>query len=104
MDHRPPDHLKPAAAEFWTRVQHDYGIADPPGLALLTAACELLDRAAEARAAIERDGVVYTDRFGAPRPRPEVAIERNALIAFGRTLKVLGVDLQPPQPAASRRR
>lgn len=104
MTHRPPEHLQPDAAEFWRQVQHDYGIVDPPGLALLTSACELLDRAAEARRAIEQEGVTYTDRFGAPRTRPEVAVERNAVIAFGRTLKVLGLDLQPPQMTANRRR
>ena len=52
--------------------------------------------AEKARAAIAQDGATYIDRFGAPRTRPEIAIERDSRQAFARLLAQL--DLRPPSP------
>ncbi|WP_439406902.1 P27 family phage terminase small subunit [Bradyrhizobium sp. DASA03076] len=60
---------------------------------LLTKACEALDRIEEARAAIKIHGLTYTDRFGTPRARTEVAIERDNRLAVARLFRELGLDL-----------
>jgi hypothetical protein len=65
---------------------------------LLTLAAEAWETGQEARAAIAKHSAVYVDRFGAPRKRPEVAIQAEARIAFARLLREL--DLDPPAVAS----
>jgi hypothetical protein len=53
-----------------------------------------------AREVLDKDGLTYTDRFGAPRARPEVAIERDSRIAFARLVRELALDVEaPPEPS-----
>jgi hypothetical protein len=54
------------------------------------------DRCVAAREILDREGLTYTDRFGQPKARPEVAIERDGRIAFARLLRELGLDVEPP--------
>jgi hypothetical protein len=68
---------------------------------LLQLAAEAWDRAEEAREALAQHGNVYNDRFGSPRARPEIAIERDSRLAFARLLRELDLDAEPP-PDASR--
>jgi phage terminase small subunit len=65
-------------------------------LHLLVLACEALDRAAQAREAIAEHGPVFVDRYGQPRARPEVQIERDSRIAFARLLRELALDVEGP--------
>jgi hypothetical protein len=65
---------------------------------LLTLAGEAWDRAVAAREAIGKHGITYEDRFGAPRARPEIAIERDSRIAFARLVRELKLDLEPDAP------
>jgi phage terminase small subunit len=67
-------------------------------LKLLVLAGEAFDRAAEAREAISKHGTTYVDRFNQPRARPEVAIARDASIAFARLLRELALDVAAPDP------
>ena len=39
--------------------------------------------------------MVYLDRFGAPRTRPEVRIENDSRLAFARLVKALDLDALP---------
>ena len=59
---------------------------------LLTLAAEALDRAHEARVALKREGLTFTDRFGSPKIRPEAAVERDSRLSFARLLRELGLD------------
>jgi hypothetical protein len=60
-------------------------------LRLLQAACESWDRKEQARAVIDKLGTSYVDRFGAPRLRPEVAVERDSRLAFVRIVRELDI-------------
>jgi hypothetical protein len=73
----------------------DYGIEDTGGIAVLTLAAQALDRAEAARMAIENDGMFITDRWGAKRPHPGVAIERDARAGALSAIKNLRLDLEP---------
>ena len=66
---------------------------------LLEGACGAWDRMVEARLALDEHGLIYQDRNGEPKARPEVAIERDARIGFARLVRELDLDgAPPPQP------
>jgi phage terminase small subunit len=94
-----PSYLTAAAKRWWKSVLANYALEDHH-LHLLRLACEALDRAEEARAALATLGTTYLDRFNAPHPRPEVAIERDSRIAYARLCREL--DLDTEMPASSR--
>ena len=91
----PPEHLESATAKWWTAVAGEYEL-EPHHLRLLTLAAEVWDRKEQSRALLRKEGLTYDDRFGAPRARPEVAVERDSRIAFARLLRELALDVEPP--------
>ena len=74
----PPRHLRAATKRWWKRQ-----LSSPPtSWTSTTCGCwpwpaAPWDRAEQAREVLDRQGVTYNDRFGQPRTRPEVAIERR---------------------------
>jgi len=105
-----PSHLSSTARRWWHAVNAEYQL-EPHHLHLLRLACEALDRAEEARTALAVHGTTYQDRFGAPRLRPEVAIERDSRLAFARLCRELDLDTEAavsartaPPPLRSNRR
>lgn len=73
---------------------------EPHHVRLLTLAAEAWDRKQQARRALVKHGTTYTDRFGQPRARPEIAIERDSCLAFARLVRELGLkELEPPDGA-----
>src|SRR5690606_15615164 len=90
-----PEHLQPPTRRWWAAVLHDYEL-EPHHVRLLTLAAEAWDRTVAAREAIEQHGLTYTDRFGAPKARPVVAVERVIRISFARLLRELDLDVEPP--------
>jgi phage terminase small subunit len=100
----PPSHLRQPTREWWSSVVGDFDL-DPHHVRLLTLAAEAWDRGQEAREALDSHGTTYTDRFGQPRARPEVAIERDSRLAFPRVLRELDLDgLPEPDPRPPRLR
>lgn len=91
---KPPKHLKPTTRRWWSWVLENFEIEEHH-MRVLTLAGESWDRAAAAREAITKHGLIYTDRFGAPKPRPEVAIARDNTIVFARLLRELRLDVEP---------
>jgi hypothetical protein len=79
---------------------------------LLTAAAESWDRLQAAREKMAQAGIgmTYTDRWGQPKARPEIGIERDSRLAFARLLRELALDVsgpddsRPPGISAGRRR
>jgi phage terminase small subunit len=97
---QPPQHLQPATAAWFSSVVEQY-VLEPHHVRLLTLACESWDRACAAREALAQHGMTFTDRFGRPCSRPEVAVQRDATIAFARLVRELDLDVEPP-PASRR--
>lgn len=95
---RPPGHLRAATRRWFAAVVSDYDL-DPHHVRLLTLAAEAWDRGQAAREIIDRDGMTFTDRFGQPKARPEIAIERDSRIGFARLIRELGLDVEPPPEA-----
>ena len=88
-----PTHLRAETRRWWSSVAADFEL-DPHHIRLLTLASESWDRGQQAREALEVAGIVFADRFGQPKARPEVAIERDSRIAFARLLRELGLDAE----------
>jgi hypothetical protein len=65
---KPPDHLSPAAAAWWSTVCRDYQL-EPHHLHLLRLACDALDRAEQAREVLQRDGITTFDDRKNVRPQ-----------------------------------
>jgi phage terminase small subunit len=103
---KPPAHLQKATKLWWKTIVADFEL-ESHHLRLLQAACESWDRLQAARIVLDRDGVSYVDRFGAPRARPEVAVERDAKVSFARLVRELNLDSAPgpdaPRPPAINR-
>ena len=89
-----PSHLREATQEWFVSVLRDYEL-EPHHVRLLTLAGEAWDRAQEARETLAVEGSYFTDRFGAPRAHPAVAVERDSRIAFARLLRELDLDAEP---------
>ena len=90
-----PPHLRPETAEWWAEVNREFDL-EHHHRRLLRLACEAWDRGQEAREALAEHGSVYVDRFGQPRARPEVAIERDSRVSFARMLRELALDVEGP--------
>lgn len=99
----PPPHLSERSAAFWRAVTAVYVVDDAPSLELLRRACEASDRADEARAVLDRDGLVVTTRLGEVRAHPCVAIERDSRNAVRQLLRELRVTDPPAEDRHSSR-
>ena len=94
---KPPGHLSKQSKDWFSWVVSEFELEEHH-LKLLTAACESWDRTQQARRRLKKYGLTYQDRFGAPRARPEVQIERDNRIAFARLLRELDLDIDQPGP------
>lgn len=91
MNKTAPDHLSPSAREWFDTIVKQCPTEEHHRRLILLAA-QAWDKAEEARKILEKEGIIYHDRFGAPRPHPAVAIERNAQIAFLRMVRALNFN------------
>ena len=89
-----PEHLDPETATWWEAVIEGYWL-EAHHVRLLTLAAESWDRCEGARKLIDEHGLTYTDRHGAPRTRPEIAVERDSRLSFARLLRELDLDSEP---------
>lgn len=88
-----PSHLSTSSKKLYRQLVADFGLdREPHALKTLQLACEALDRAAEAREVLAREGVIYQNRFGEPRTHPMVAVERDARVGALRALRELSLD------------
>jgi len=98
---RPPEGLSEASKKFWRSIVQGWEL-DPNHLELLRIACQQLDRAAQARAAVGEAGSYFTDKFGAVKPHPGLAVETQARKLFIQAVREIGLDARvteaPRQP------
>jgi phage terminase small subunit len=103
-DISPVRHLSKRSRALYRRIQSDYELGDHHRR-LLQLLCEALDRADAAQAAINEHGLTCEDRFGQTKPRPEVAIKRDAEVSAARLLREIDLDastisdVRPPRIA-----
>ncbi len=90
-----PKDLSPSAKEWFRRLTEEYGIEDDAGRLLLETAMKCLDRAEGARAMLERDGIIISDRFGQQKPHPAVTVERDARHGMLAALRAMNLDIEP---------
>ena len=90
-----PKHLSKEARRIFKDLCAEYGINDIAGLRILRVALEAFDRAQKARAAIDRDGMTFFDKFGQVKINPLIACERDSRAAFLAGLKALNLSLEP---------
>jgi P27 family predicted phage terminase small subunit len=98
---RPPAHLKAATRKWWGEVTGSYEL-EPHHLKLLEAACRAWDLMSQGEAALRRDGVFITDRYGTPKSHPAVSVVRDARVSFARLVRELDLEgevaADPRQP------
>jgi hypothetical protein len=97
----PPTGLGDRGRDLWIRIMAAYDISDEGGLALLQQCCQMVDRAEELRAAIDRDGAVVMTRSG-PKDHPGLKHELAARAFVCRTISRLGLDVEPLQSRVGR--
>ena len=90
---QPPAHLSVEAKKFWREINSLF-VLEVQDQRRLEIACTSLDRAAQARSAIAKDGATFADRFGQIRPHPAVAIERDAAKLYLQAIRQMGVDVE----------
>ncbi len=88
-DLAPPVHLSAERAELWQRVVEEFDL-EALDFELFRLALEAVDRAEEARQAIESDGAFIPGRYGL-RAHPAVAVERDSRLAAACLLRDLGL-------------
>ena len=92
---QPPKHLRPETQAWW-RLAIDTRDFKDHELRVLLVACETLDRREQAREALKKFGLTFTDAKGMVRQRPEICIERDCSAAFIRAVRALRLDPPPP--------
>ena len=98
---RAPAHLRPETARWYRSVVSEWALEDHH-LKILLVACEMWDRAADAREVIQAHGSTYLDRWQQPHVRPEVKVEYDSKSIFLRAVRELDLDLTEPVPAGRR--
>jgi hypothetical protein len=103
MTHRKaaPKHLSRSSAALWRRIQREIDL-EPHEIPLLKAFCESVDRAEEARRAVEQEGAYYRDFRGQPKPHPALREERDSRLAASPPLAFCAsCDLPTARPPRS---
>lgn len=90
------DHLTAATRRWVEQICADYDLESHHLRILLTAA-ESWDRAATARQAIEKHGLMVKDRYGQLKTNPAAETERSSKILFLRAIRELGLDVEGPE-------
>ena len=78
----------------WVKHTMDAIAMGPDEVRILILAGQAFDESQAARQVLEVQGLTYMDRWDCPRPRPEVAIERDGRAAYARLVGML--NLVPP--------
>jgi P27 family predicted phage terminase small subunit len=94
----PPPHLGDTGKALWRDLQAAFDLVDTDAQLLLDVCCQAYERALEARAAINREGLQTADRFGQFKPHPLLPVERDSRGQVMAAVKALGLNVEPLQP------
>lgn len=98
---RAPKHLRNETKTFWLSTVRNYELEEHH-LKLLSAACEVWDRATQAREAVEQAGAYFTNRHGEIKPHPALSVERDCRALFARLIRELSLTVDDPAEPYSR--
>ena len=87
-----PEHLEKGSKNLWKQVNSRYVLTDSQR-AMLQVGLEARDRADDCKAAIDADGVVVLDRFGAAKAHPLLSSERDGRALFIQVMRKLNLHL-----------
>ncbi len=92
---KPPKGLSREAKGWWRKLIAEYTIEDEAGFLVLATALEAFCRMRQAQAALDKDGLVVTDRFGQKKSHPLTTVERDSRAQMLAALKALNLDVEP---------
>jgi phage terminase small subunit len=92
-----PRHLQTAGATFFNQMVRETDVAGADKLAVLTRACECLDRIAAAQASIADHGEVTVNQHGQPKLNPACMLEKQARDGFFAAMRMLDIE-DAPEP------
>jgi P27 family predicted phage terminase small subunit len=98
----PPRTLKQHGTALWNRVTGEYAVEDAAGRALLTLACQALDRAEALRELIDSEGEMLQSRTGHYKEHPGLRHELQSRAFVAKMLLRLGLDVEPMRPGPGR--
>jgi phage terminase small subunit len=96
FDKDTPAGLSLTAAAWWHSVTSNYALEDHHKK-ILECACRAWDRAAQAAALVDAEGLVTYDRFQQAKVHPACLVERDNRALFARLVRELGLDLDSPE-------
>lgn len=97
-----PAGLSDRAGALWDDVVAAFELS-PAELTLLHEGLVALDRAAQAGAVIDAEGVTVLDRYGSPKSHPACDIEARNRTIFASVIRQLGVKLADAEPTKAGR-
>jgi len=89
------DELGSDGRAFYDAVQAEFAIEDSGGVSILLQACHMLDRAAECRSQVAKEGQTFSTNTGLVRAHPLLAAEAAARAGHIRAVQALGISLEP---------
>jgi P27 family predicted phage terminase small subunit len=90
---RAPKHLSRDAKLLWRKIVGGWEL-DDAALVVLQTACEAYSRMQQARALVDREGLVVASPQGV-KAHPALQTERDSRLQFLRAIRQLGLDIEP---------
>ncbi len=90
-----PVKLGHEARRLFKQLTTEYDIGDSGGLLLVNTVVEAFQEMRDAQAVLDREGRVYTNRFGEPRMHPACTVVKESRAHMMSALKQLNIDLEP---------
>ena len=94
---KPAEHLSADSKRFWQEVAESFEL-EAHDFKRLQVACEAWDSLCEARETVAAEGMFFMDRYDNPRKHPAVAVQEQARIAFLRSIREMGLDIEAGGP------
>ena len=90
-----PGHLRAAGAAFYRSMLAETDLGSADDLAVLTRACECLDRIAAAQVSIATHGEITVNQYNQPRLNPACTLEKQARDGFFSAMRMLNIEEEP---------